>query len=1161
MVTQFAGALNDNVFKTAISLLITSLVVADQSSRSVYLSLASAAFVAPFVIFSSHSGWLADRYSKVAVMRWAKLAEIFIALLGAYYLVLHQIPQLLLVLFLMGMHSAVFSPCKYGILPEILHSRELSRGNGYLELWTLVAILIGQAFAAPLKIYSERMLGNGGVFPAVIIVAIAVVGLWGVRRMNCPPPANPTAPLELNPLRGIVTTFVEISKDRPLFLSLLAIAYFSLAGQLINLTVIVHATQISPDNDLLIGGLLTALTLGIGAGSLFAGSVSAGKVELGLVPLGVVGISLSCIGLTLFGTSGVISACGIAALGFSGGVFIVPLNAYFQHRTPADRLGRYLAVNNVLSFGGMLLASGVFWLLSGVFGLPVEPLYLLVAIASLGVGIAAVKLLPLMLVRCVNWLLIHTIYRVKAVGVENVPASGGALLVCNHVSYVDPSVLLALLERPIRFLMYRPIYEAPVVRWFAKVMQAIPIAPEDGPKKTIKALSAAGEAIEAGELVGIFAEGALTRIGQLLPFNRGLERIMKGRSDSSPPPVIVPVYLDQLWGSIFSFRDGKFFWKFPRELPYSVTAIFGAPLPADTSSWKVRQVIQELGASATTYRRSSDELLHHGFLRVTKRYPLRKCVADSSGRSLTFFSTAAMALALSRRLVQLGVGGCYRATGGHTEGEGEAEGAVGGEQTQLPQPAVGIFLPPSVGGVLANLAVMFSGGVPVNLNYTAAAQSLASAIAQSGIRTVITSRTFLERLGFETSKNELFPGLPLYMEELIPGIDRWSRVKVALALLLLPLSVVTRALRIAKPSSHSLATVIFSSGSTGDPKGVMLTHRNVLSNVESLYDLFQLKNQDGVMGVLPFFHSFGFTGTLWFPLLAGVQAVYHSNPLEGQTVGELVQRDKLTVLMATPTFLMGYLRKCSPEQFVTLRYVVVGAEKLKNSLQQAFAEKFGITPLEGYGCTELSPVALLNIPNFESRAVRHVGNKAGTVGHPIPGVAVKIVDPDSYVDLPPNTDGLLCVKGPNVMAGYLGNVEGTTAALRDGWYLTGDIARADEDGFVTITDRLSRFSKIAGEMVPHVRIEEELHRVLGELEQVCVVTAVADERKGERLVVLSVREFEVRDVVKQLGEAGLPNLWIPKTESFYKIDSLPLLGSGKLDLRAIKVLARDLAAG
>ncbi|MBP9838897.1 MAG: AMP-binding protein, partial [Proteobacteria bacterium] len=326
-----------------------------------------------------------------------------------------------------------------------------------------------------------------------------------------------------------------------------------------------------------------------------------------------------------------------------------------------------------------------------------------------------------------------------------------------------------------------------------------------------------------------------------------------------------------------------------------------------------------------------------------------------------------------------------------------------------------------------------------------------------------------------------------------------------------------------------------------------------------IYELFNLRPGDSLLGVLPFFHSFGFTATLWLPLLCSMKAVYHHNPFDAAKVGELISTEKVKVFMSTPTFLLAYIRKCRKEQFRTLEYVITGAEKLKDRIAQAFFDKFGIFPMEGYGCTELSPVAALNVPNYIDSVMTQVGHKPGTVGHPIPGVAARIVDIDTLSLLPPDVEGLLQIKGPNVMLGYLNNKEKTDEVIVDGWYNTGDIAKIDEDGFITITDRLSRFSKIAGEMVPHQKIEEAIHSALGESETICAVSAVEDESRGEKLVVLITKEVVVGDLNKKLQEGGMPNLWIPKAENYFMVEGLPLLGTGKLDLKEIKRKAKELS--
>ncbi|MEO8168394.1 MAG: AMP-binding protein, partial [bacterium] len=356
------------------------------------------------------------------------------------------------------------------------------------------------------------------------------------------------------------------------------------------------------------------------------------------------------------------------------------------------------------------------------------------------------------------------------------------------------------------------------------------------------------------------------------------------------------------------------------------------------------------------------------------------------------------------------------------------------------------------------------------------------------------------------------------------------------------------------------ATVIFSSGSTGDPKGVILTHYNIVSNIQQMGQTFAFHKSDRILGILPFFHSFGFTATIMVPTALGVGVVYHPNPLDAQAIGELVQKYKVTFLLATPTFLQAYMRRVEPEQFGSLQFVMAGAEKLPERVAIAFEDKYGIRPLEGYGCTECAPVVTLNTHDFRAAGFRQVGAKRGKIGHPLPGLSVRIVDPATMQTLPVGQPGLLLVKGPNVMKGYLGKPEKTAEVMHDGWYITGDIASLDEDGFIQITDRLSRFSKIGGEMVPHIKIEEKLHELVGVTEQVFAVAGVPDEKKGERLVVLStLPEANIKECISKLPQSGLPNLWIPRQNQFFHVESLPYLGSGKLDLKKIKDMAKQLS--
>jgi acyl-[acyl-carrier-protein]-phospholipid O-acyltransferase/long-chain-fatty-acid--[acyl-carrier-protein] ligase len=473
------------------------------------------------------------------------------------------------------------------------------------------------------------------------------------------------------------------------------------------------------------------------------------------------------------------------------------------------------------------------------------------------------------------------------------------------------------------------------------------------------------------------------------------------------------------------------------------------------------------------------------------------------------------------------------------------------------QKMVGLLLPPSVPGALVNFAAMLLGKVPVNLNYTVSEQTLASCIRQCDIKTVVTSKAFLERVKLKVPCELVFieerAASPRPVEKLAAFFMAW----------MLPVGWLERALgRAGKADLDDLATVVFSSGSTGEPKGVMLSHYNIGSNIEQMEQVFSLDARDRFLGALPFFHSFGFTGTLCLPAVLGVGAVYHANPLDAKTIGQLVSDYKVTFLLATPTFLQFYMRGCAPEQFGSVRVVAVSAEKLPERLALAFEEHFGIRPLEAYGSTECAPAVAVNTHDFRSAGFRQVGAKRGRIGHPLPGVCVRIVDAETRQPVPLGQPGLMLVRGPNVMLGYLGRPDRTGEVLRDGWYVTGDIAVLDEDGFLQITDRLSRFSKIGGEMVPHGRVEDKLHELAGGTEQLFVVTGVPDEKKGERLVVLhKLAEAKLTELFEKLPQLDLPNLWKPRADQFYHVDALPMLGTGKLDLRKIRELATLFSEG
>jgi acyl-[acyl-carrier-protein]-phospholipid O-acyltransferase / long-chain-fatty-acid--[acyl-carrier-protein] ligase len=470
---------------------------------------------------------------------------------------------------------------------------------------------------------------------------------------------------------------------------------------------------------------------------------------------------------------------------------------------------------------------------------------------------------------------------------------------------------------------------------------------------------------------------------------------------------------------------------------------------------------------------------------------------------------------------------------------------------------VGVLLPPTVPAAVANFALALSGRIAVNLNYTVSEANINQCIEQAGIKNVITSRKVIEKFGVRPSANTV------YLEDMKDYATVGDKLTCLLQSKWLPASMVHRSLKLNDLKNDDILTVIFTSGSTGTPKGVPLTLMNVASNIQGFDQYISVKPTDNFLGILPFFHSFGFTVTLWGAMTLPCSACYHFNPLEPRPIGKLVEANKSTVILGTPTFLRTYLRRIEPEQFKSVEVVVVGAEKMPIPLAEAFEERFGVRPIEGYGTTELSPVACVNVPISRAKSVnKSEGLREGSVGRPIPGVSARVVSLEDGKVVETNVQGMIQVSGPNVMSGYLKQPELSAKVLKDGWYETGDVGYIDDDGFVFITGRQSRFSKIGGEMVPHIQIEEAIIAILGESDVLSVgVTSVPDEKKGERIIVLHTQLSKPpSEIVKELLANGLPNLFLPSEDSFIEVDSIPILGTGKLDLRGLQQLAKDKAA-
>jgi acyl-[acyl-carrier-protein]-phospholipid O-acyltransferase/long-chain-fatty-acid--[acyl-carrier-protein] ligase len=1116
IATQFQGAFNENALKFLVIYLILA-IEKDKAQRDQMELLVGVLFAAPFILFSLVGGYLADRFSKRSVTIWTKVFEVGVMLFATAALVGPNLRLALAAIFLVCTQGAFFGPSKYGLLPELLPQEKLSWGNGILELGTFLAIIVGSMSGS----FLAEAFNGSEIYSGALLLGFTVLGLvwsFGIGRV---PAADPAKRFHFVSLIDVWSPMKLIRSDRVLWLAVLGNTYFFFVGGLLQFNIFIYGQDVLHIRSTEGGFLQAAIAIGIGLGSFSAGYLSAGKIEYGLIPLGSMGMTLLGLCLAIPDLSFRTVLALLAALGFFGGFFIVPVSALIQHRPEENKKGIIIGAANWLSFVGIGAASGVYYAATHFAHLNPGRIFFWSALATLGATGYVLWLLPDSLLRLFLWIATHTLYRMDVEGRENVPARGGALLTPNHVSMADAVLLIASIDRPIRFLMFKGSYEHPLVKPFAKIMGVIPIASDQGPREMIHSLRLATDALKNGEIVCIFPEGQMTRIGQMLPFRRGMERIIKGVDVP-----IVPVNLDGVWGSIFSFAGGRFLWKFPRRIPYPVRVTFGQPMPSTSTSQEVRRAVQDLGAEAFARRKKRMHTLPESFIYTARRHPFRFAMADGQTPKLNYFAVLARTILLARRLRK------------HWQG----------------QEMVGILMPPSIPGALVHLAAMLMGKVPVNLNYTASDQTLASCAEQCNLKTVVTARAFLERVKVQP------PAEAIFLEDLVKNPRVGERLSSALAASLLPAKT---AMKFAGCERHvkldDIATIIFSSGSTGDPKGVILTHYNIASNVEQLNQVIMLHAKDRIMGILPFFHSLGFTGTLCLPAATGIGVVFHPNPLDSRVIGALVNKYAVTLLLATPTFLNAYTRRCTPEDFGSLRFVMAGAEKLPDRISQAFEDQFGIRPLEGYGCTECSPAVTVNTIDFRAASFRQVGAKRGSIGHPLPGITVKIVDPDTMQPVGVDEPGLLLVRGPNIMRGYLNKPEKTAEVLRDGWYNTGDIARMDEDGFLRVTDRLSRFSKIGGEMVPHIKVEDLLQELAGATEQTFVVTAIPDEKKGERLIVLhTLGEPQLEECLEKLGKSDLPALWRPRPEQFQRIEKLPYLGTGKLDLRKARELALEM---
>ena len=1114
LFAQAQVAFNDNATKLILIGLVQWLLAASEASR--LISMISLLLVAPFVLFAPLTGWLADRHARrdvVSASLWLQLA-VMILLCGAAFL--HSLPLAIGGFFLLGLQSAIMSPARWGMAKE-LAGENVGEAVGLMEMLGIAAILLGSLAGGFFIDTVAPLVGspwNAAVLVLGVLAASCMVALLSFR--NVPRrPAVATTPFGWQALFGHGQLLSALRKDRSLWRAALGDSVFYFVGGIVMLTLAQSGRELFPDGAgaaRQTGLMLALLGAGVAAGSVFAARLSRRAINLGLVPFGALAMSAVFGILALLVPGSLLFLASLTALGVAGGLYLVPLATFLVDRSREGERGRVLAASSMLSSIAGVLAVGAHRLTTAIFHLSTAQQFLLLAILMLVTALLAVRMLPQDVLRVVGLFLARLRYSVRTVGVDHLPKTGGALIVCNHVSYVDTIILSLASPRPVRFLSHESFFKTPVLGSLLRVFGAIPIAPG----RAKDALRRASDCIRAGELVCIYPEGQLTRTGCLMELKSGFEIIAR-RADC---PVIV-AHLDGLWGSIYSFEGGRYFTKLPRGLRRRTTVSFAAPLSAEAATTaRVREILLTLGEAAFRFR-ACDSLARR-VLKSLSDDPFRTALVDPTGekKSLRAGELLAMSIALARRW-----------------------------KKSLPERRIGVILPPGTAGTLANVGLLFAGKVPVNLNPTLSEFAARACLEQAGIQTILTAAPI-------EAKCTKFPWTPrvLHIESEIGSISGAQKLRDLAAAFLLPTSLLSRLTGLTKTDPDAEATLLFTSGSSGLPKGVPLTHRNLVTNILQVSETGFVEKDDRLLTALPLFHSFGLTMGLFFPLVTRRAIVTAPSPLDCDKLAEAARADAPTVLLATPTFLRQYLKRVPRDAFGTLRRVVSGAEKLPADLRVAFRARFGCEILEGYGLTEASPVVSLNLPRpglgVGADGIQQ-GSREGSAGRLLPGVAACLLDPETLAEMPGAQRGLLALRGGNLVAGYLGG-QGAEK-FRDGWYITGDIVRIDEEGFLFLEGRSSRFSKIGGEMVSHAAVEQAIASALpSEGTQDCVI-GVPCADKGEELVLLTTRSVSRETLRRALASSAVPNLWIPRT--IIQVPQLPALASGKLDLAACLRLA------
>jgi acyl-[acyl-carrier-protein]-phospholipid O-acyltransferase/long-chain-fatty-acid--[acyl-carrier-protein] ligase len=1109
---QFCSALNDNVLKNG--LVIILLYGAATVHGPTLVTVAGAVFIAPYFILSGLGGELADKYVKSIVARRLKFVEIFAAAFAAAGFFMHSLPLLFLALFMFGTIAALFGPVKYAVLPDQLSVGELATGNALVEGATFLAILIGTITGGLLVSGSAHM---GWVASAIMLLAVLS---WAfASRIPHTTPSAPELPITANPWTSTVRLLKSLYAEPRLWDGMVIVSWFWLAGSVVLSLLPTLVKDVIGGTEAVVTMCLAIFAIGIAAGSLFAAQLSHVRPNLALVPIGA--IVMGIFGLDIAWVVGhvtpatdvtaaafITSFTGIrlvtdfAIFAFGGGLFVVPSFAAVQAwSAPAER-ARVIAAGNILQAAFMVAGSLVVALFQYA-GISITWIFLGLALASFGSVFFILSKWGKEGVRDFGALLFRAAFRVEVRGIENLPAPGTRMLIApNHVSLIDGPLVHATLPIEASFAVDTGIAKA----WWAKpFLRQIRHYTMD-PSKPLAARDLI-KLVASGEPVVIFPEGRITVSGSLMKVYDGTAMIAD-KADA----VVVPVRIEGAQRSFLSYlKNGEI----KRSLFPKVTISILPPvkLAVDNAlKGKARRnaagaALQDVMIDAMVKNAMLDQTLFEGLAHAYRDRDMGKpIIEDALGTALTYRKLILGAQVLSRKL--------------------ERDTSVGEN--------VGVLLPNSAGVAVVFMALQTIGRVPAMLNFSAGVANVQAAMKAAQVRTVLTSKAFIEKGKLE----KLIAGIEsqarvVYLEDIRTQVGLADKLAGFLA---------GSAPRVARKADDP-AVVLFTSGSEGTPKGVVLSHRNILANASQALARVDANANDKVFNVLPVFHSFGLTGGMMMPLLAGIPIFMYPSPLHYRIVPELIYQTGASILFGTDTFLAGYARSAHAYDFRSLRLVLAGAEAVKDRTRQIYMERFGIRILEGYGVTETAPVLAMNTP---------MANRPGTVGRLSPLMEARL-DPVPGIE----DGGRLSVRGPNVMLGYLrAENPGVLERLPEGWHDTGDIVAIDAAGFITIKGRAKRFAKIAGEMVS-LSVVEAMAAALWP-QAMSVAVSLPDQRKGERIVLLTTQKDAARGAMqRQVKAAGVSELAVPA--DICVVDKVPLLGSGKTDYVGATALAKELA--